>query len=299
MRKGFPNDVTVLSPGTLLHVRLERVGAGIKPERTRVHRMSPGVFGSGVQTPPLADPEGLRQGILRMKNEAGDFSSVSVLLPDSWFRMNILEIKQLPERPSEADEMVRWTLRRTLPANQDELRIAWQLIEKSSSMNRVLVLGAAESTLEQIESVFAAEQIQVCLIEPVGLNIWNLLSDHEGDDGADRVFFYFRNGEFTTGLFRGAIPLFVRSRALSGERSVIQELKLSASYLRGKAQLNGIKRCWVAGSSLERWIIDAVHDEFRADVEILRLEDLAISPSSIDVEGFDAEIAGCLGVFSS
>ncbi len=81
------------------------------------------------------------------------------------------------------------------------------------------------------------------LIEPIGLNIWNAIAVREGDTNADRLFLYLRDTDFTTAVFRGAQPLFIRSRNLSPERTIDQEIRLSANYLRDSLQVESFANC--------------------------------------------------------
>jgi hypothetical protein len=134
------------------------------------------------------------------------------------------------------------------------------------------------------------------LLEPVGLNIWNAITVRESDTHGDRLFFYLRGADFTTAVFRGAFPLFIRSRNLSPERTIDQEIRLSASYLRDSLNVETFTNCYVAG---ERGadIHATLADEFNTQVRTVVLKDYAedVPPG---VFGLDAELTACTGVFT-
>jgi hypothetical protein len=137
----------------------------------------------------------------------------------------------------------------------------------------------------------------VILIEPIGLNIWNAVAIREAVTSNDRIFLYIREREFTTAVFRGEQPLFIRSRNLGGERTLEQEIRLSATYLRDNLGSDVIEQCYIAGSGINGDVTGVLRDEFSAPVRTLQLRDFAEQTPS-DVFGIDAELTACTGVFT-
>jgi hypothetical protein len=135
------------------------------------------------------------------------------------------------------------------------------------------------------------------LIEPVGMNIWNAITVKEAPTAKDRIFVYVREHDFTTAVFRGPHPLFIRSRNLSGERSVQQEIRLSASYLRDSMQAVSVERCYLAGNQADGSVQQALATEFNAPVVPVMLRDHVTQLPS-QVAGMEAELTACTGVFT-
>lgn len=297
MARSFPPDVIALDTDGLLHARLRRGNKGPQIEKAKPYRLGEGTFTAGIVTPVLANEAALTEALRRLRLDAGKFDKVSLLLPDSWFRMNILELPSLPDKKSEADEVVRWGLKRTLPIEPDTLRVSYELLAKTMAGVKVLVISAVNQTISAIERVFAAAGLEVVLIESVGLNIWNALAVKERETSKDRIFLYIRDTDFTTAVFRGSQPLFLRSRNFSGERTLQQEIRLSASYLRETLQAGGAEQCYVAGNQITTELVDALQSEFGAPVRTLHLRDL-VEQVPPDVAGFESELAACTGVFT-
>lgn len=295
----FPENVVVVDRESLLHVRTARTNGSRRPEHVRIHRLTPSVFANGTVTPSVADEEGLRAAIRHIRQEAGEIDATSLLLPDSWFRIAILDLASIPDKKADADEVIRWTLRRNLPVQPEELRLAWHPIDHVEGKIRVLVIGASERPVSSIEKAFAAEDVRVVLVEPVGLSLWNAIAATLPDDQAHRIFFYVRQHEFTTAAFEGSKPLFIRSRSLGEERSMLQEIRLSASFVRSRFAASSIERCWAAGSRLERWITDALGQEFATKVDIVSIDRFSPGVAASDIAGNEAEVAASLGVFTA
>ena len=135
------------------------------------------------------------------------------------------------------------------------------------------------------------------LIEPIGLNIWNAVAVREQATTRDRVFFYIRDGDFTTAVFRGNQPLFIRSRNLNSQRTLQQEIKLSASYLRDTLQTQSIEQCYLAGNHVNGELSAEIGAQFGAPVRRVSLRD-CVEQAPSEATSFEAELTACTGVFT-
>jgi Tfp pilus assembly PilM family ATPase len=296
MARSFPPDVVVLDSDSVTHARLGRGKVAPRILQAKAFRLAADTFSTGAVTPTLANPAALAETLRRMRNETGKWDKVSLLLPDAWFRINLVDLPSLPEREDEASDIVRWSLKRTLPIPPDQMRVRYSVISRGTDGARVLVLSALDETLQAIEKVFDAAGFDIVLIEPLGLNIWNAITVREADTTADRLFLYLRDTDFTTAVFRGAQPLFIRSRNLSADRTVDQEIRLSASYLRDSLGVDTFENCYVAGEGGAA-IHSTLADEFRSPVRSVVLRDFVEEVPS-GLTGADAELAACTGVFT-
>ena len=296
MSRSFPSDVVIIDTDALVHARFGRGKSGMRLVTAKPYRLAADTFTSAMVTPQLANESALAETLRRMRNETGRWDKVSLLLPDSWFRINIVDLPSLPEREAEALEVVRWSLKKTLPIAPEQLRVTFSVLSREGSAAKVLVLSALEATLASLEKTFGAAGLDVVLIEPIGLNIWNAITVREAETTADRLFLYVRDTEFTTAVFRGAQPLFIRSRNLSAERSVEQEIRLSATYLRDALAVESFAHCYVAGVGGA-----AVHEtlatEFNTNVKPVVLRDY-VEERPADIYNLDAELTACTGVFT-
>jgi Tfp pilus assembly PilM family ATPase len=209
--------------------------------------------------------------------------------------MNLIDLPSFNERASDAAEIVRWSLKRTLPIAPEELRVAYEVLSRTPSVVKLLVVSALEKTLAKLEAAFTNAGIETVMIEPVGLNLWNAIAVRENGATGDRLFVYVRDREFTTAVFRGSQPTFLRSRNLTGERSVHQEIRLSASYLRDSLRIENFAQCYIAGNAGAE-VAAVVSSEFSSPVQTVALRDFVEQPP--DLGGYDAELTACAGVFT-
>ena len=297
MAQSFPPDVIVLDDEKLLHARLARGKKGPRIVSAKSYRLAGNTFSPAVVTPQLTNQSSLAEVLRRLRVETGRWDSASVLLPDSWFRVNILDITGLPEGTKEAEEMVRWSLKRTMPLDPALLRIRYEVLSRSATTAKVLTLSAIDQTLAAIEKTLGEGGIDVVLIEPIGMNIWNAVAMREPASSRDRIFFYVREGEFTTAAFRGSQPLFIRSRNLNSNRSLEQEIKLSASYLRDTVRTESVEQCYISGTANGE-ISSIISAQFSAPVRKITLADMSDDWPD-DADAYESELAAATGVFGS
>ena len=296
MARAYPPDVLVLDSAALIHARVVKSKGSFSIQQAKSYRIPEGTIEPGVVTPQIVNEGALAEVLRRLKLETGRWDKASLLLPDSWFRINILEMQALPDNPNEAQEILRWQLKRTMPIDAAALRLAHEVISRGAQV-KVLVVSAVEKTLVDLERLFGAAGIDLVLIEPLGLNIWNAITFREPATTRDRIFFYIREHDFTTAAFRGAQPLFIRSRNLNGERSLAQEIKLSASYLRDTLQTSAIENCYLAGNGVDEALPATIAEEFDAPVRTLALSDVA-EQTPAGIGAYEAELAAATGVFT-
>ena len=276
MPRSFPPDVVLIDTDALVHARFGRGKSGMRLVQAKPYRLAADTFTASTVTPQLSNESALAETLRRLRNET--------------------DLPSLPERDVEAMDVVRWSLKKTLPIAPEQLRVTYSVLSREGSAARVLVLSALEATLAGIEKVFHAAGLDVVLIEPIGLNIWNAITVREAETTADRLFLYVREGEFTTAVFRGAQPLFIRSRNLTSERAVEQEIRLSASYLRDTLAVESFANCYVAGIGGAA-VHETLASEFDTQVRPVVLRDY-VAEFPADTYNLDAELTACAGVFT-
>ena len=86
------------------------------------------------------------------------------------------------------------------------------------------------------------------------------------------------------------------SRNLSGDRTIDQEIRLSANYLRDSLNVETFASCYVAGDGAPA-IQATLAEEFQSQVRPVSLRDYA-EDIPAGLTGMDAELTACTGVFT-
>ena len=299
MARSFPPDVFFCDYESLLFARFSRGRGAVRLANAKRYPHSPGAFTPGMLTPALVDPQSITDTVARIRREQGKVDKASLLLPDTWFRITVFDLPSLPPRAAEADEVVRWSMRKNLPVKPEEFRMAHQIARHSGGGATALVAAIMDKTVVALEAAFAAAGVELAMIEPAGMNLWNAIAAKQPATNADRVLFYLRDRDFTSALFRAGAPIFVRSRTVGEERSLQQEMRLSASYFRANLRSEKVECCYIASESTNGEFAALVQDEFAAPAKRVTAAEHIDLGGAIDIRGFESELIACAGVFTS
>jgi hypothetical protein len=171
-------------------------------------------------------------------------AKASLVVPNAWIRSIVLDVENLPRQRSEAEEVLRWRLKKLLPCRPEEVRLDWL---RGGGNGRVLVLMALDRPLSVMEEVFAASGVHVGCVEPTALALTSLLPAES--DAALLV----TNEQRTIGLVlvvAGRVTL-IRHKTLPLEPSVSQafglrELERTLAHAREREGVSGVVNIWVA-----------------------------------------------------
>ena len=114
---------------------------------------------SGTLVPSLIhsnvpSPESLRQAIAdTLIPVAGGIRDVTAILPDTAVRVTLLDFDVLPDKAQEADAVVRFRLKKSLPFDPDTAAISYD-VQRTNGMVRVMAAVALRSVLEEYEAAF-------------------------------------------------------------------------------------------------------------------------------------------------
>lgn len=115
----------------------------------------------GVVSPGLTEANVVRADWLRdtiksaLDEVAGRARDIVTILPDAAVRVVLLDFETLPEKREEAEAVVRFRLKKSLPFDVDKARLSYQVQAGSSSKElKVIVAVALASVLDEYEATF-------------------------------------------------------------------------------------------------------------------------------------------------
>ncbi len=181
----------------------------------------------------------------------------SLVVPNAWMRSVAVETGGLPRKRDEAEEVVRWRLKKLLPCRPEDVRLDFT---PGGQDGRMLVVLALDRPLAAVEEVFGAAGVALGRIEPMELALTALLPPSPTPVLLAAV------GERALGLvvLAGGRPLLLRHKSLPadpqrGEQFVTREIARTIAHAREQEHLTGAIVVWLAstaddlGADVERW----------------------------------------------
>lgn len=206
-----------------------------------------------VDRPALAG--GLAAVVRRLEKPPQD---AGLVIPNSWVRSVVVDGGDLPRRRQEAEEVLRWRMKKLLPCRPEDVRLDWM---PSGERGRVLVILALERPLAVVEETFAAAGIQLGRIEPAVLALSALLPSV----ATPVLLATIEERALALVVLAGGKPVLLRHKPLPAdagraEAFVGRELSRTLAHAREQNGLGGPVTVWLAsvrpgetGDGVERW----------------------------------------------
>jgi hypothetical protein len=189
----------------------------------------------------LRDPEWFRAPLTELLGSLeSQIDEASLVLPDSWLRLTVVETEKLP-RPSNArEEILRWKLQQIIPFKVEELRlreIELAPLQNRQGVKRVLVGFGLDQPLSQLEELFAEQGIRIGNLVNQSLGVLGAVVHSLRNVVLGAVVLLTGDGYSLSIIYRGE-PLLHRHRSLAGqaiaelpEGLVTRDLNLTRVFL--------------------------------------------------------------------
>src|SRR5215475_82931 len=128
--------------------------AGRMVESCSAHELAPGMVVPDLTESNLRDSSAIRQAIESALGGVGGRSKdVIAILPDTAVRVVLLDFETLPSKPEEAEAVVRFRLKKSLPFNPDDAKVSYHAQSGGTGLRTVAAV-VLKSVLEEYESAF-------------------------------------------------------------------------------------------------------------------------------------------------
>jgi hypothetical protein len=185
-------------------------------------------------------------------------SQASLVAPNSWVRTVIVDAGVLPRPRQEAEEVVRWRLKKLLPCRPEEVRLDFVA---GGDNGRILVLLTLDRPLTGVEETFTEAGVQIGCIEPAALSLTALLPVLDTPVMLAAV----EDRALALVVLAGGKPVLVRNKPLPGDPDraaafIKRELTRTLAHAREQERLSGSITVWLAsgpagerGDGVESW----------------------------------------------
>ena len=189
-------------PGEIVIARFDEGGRGEMDLCLRAP-IPPGVVDFSMLRPNLIEPEALAAFIQKLFDEADvKGGRIGLTLPDMLARISVVELPGAPRSSTEAKELLRFRVKKSLPFDADEARLSYQAVPGSPSFLTGIM---HEEVPAQYERLFADLGFHVGVIETSSLSLLKLWEPVVAETLSPEQDYFFLNLEetyFTVSLVR-------------------------------------------------------------------------------------------------
>jgi hypothetical protein len=181
-----------------------------------------------------------------------------LVIPNSWVRSVVIDGGELPRNREEAEDVVRWRLKKILPCRPEDVRLDFI---PGVENGRILVILALERPLGVVEETFSSAGIQLGRIEPAVLALTTLLPS----SAAPVLLAAVEERALALVVLAGGKPVLVRYKPLPAdtvraEAFIGRELSRTLAHAREQDVLGAPVTVWLASAGpgeasdgVERW----------------------------------------------
>lgn len=243
VRTPRPAHVFALDDGGLLYGRHGRQRDAL--ERVERQAMAPGWYQLGpvgvlqIERQPVADALAALLPQLDPRP-----TRASVVVPNGWVRYLVLELEALPRQREEAEDVLRWRLKKLLPCRPEDVRLDYLPLGRSG---RVFVELALDRPLAALEGAFETAGVTVGCIEPAVMALTALVPA----EAQPALLVIVEERAFALVVMANDQVLLARQKSLpsDGQRAgqqLSQELARTLTHMREQEELTAMPTLWLA-----------------------------------------------------
>jgi type IV pilus assembly protein PilM len=250
--------------------------------------LSAGAVVPGLTGDNVVRPEELRSVVEEVLTTVGAHGrDITVILPDSVVRVVLLDFETLPDKSQDAEGVIRFRLKKSLPFDVDKAMLSYD-VRRTSSGIKVVAAVAQATVIEQYEAAFRTAGYQPGVVLPSSLAALGAVD-------ADRPTLVLKvDAETTTVTIVDQQQLLLfrtlegGAKAVSGER-IAEDVYPSLVFLQDNYGLS-VERVLIAGVPSAAEVAPVLEQQTGAKVH--DLVDSSIAPGAGVPRG---ELAGVVG----
>jgi Tfp pilus assembly PilM family ATPase len=246
----------------LASLRARPMVAGHASETLPAGAVTPALTGPNVADPPLVG-----EAVRRALERAGVAATrrAALIVPDSVARVSLIHFDQVPARPAELDQLIRWHLRKATPFPLDDTTVEHVLASANGGGATYAAIVARRDVLAQYEAVASAAGVHAGVVDLASFNVMNALMASDAapaGDGpaasasppaaprADWLLVCLAHEGTSIAILRGHDLLFYRHRAAIDEEPLSALVHQTAMYHEDRLGGRSFARVWISGAAL-------------------------------------------------
>jgi hypothetical protein len=250
-------------PGSVGVVRVRRERGRPVLQSAASLELPPDVVQLSLTQPNIADPVRFRQALKGALERSGVLGGarVALVLPDTVARVSLLPGADVPVRkPREVEDVLRFRLKKVLPFEVREARLAWTTAG-SRAGDPVLAVAAMDTVVGGYEEACRSLGLEPGLVELAGLALARTAA--AGRPDGDRLLVNWDDGYVSLVLLRGDWPIMMRTLsgpATTSPADVAREVANTVLYYQERLSGAGLVGGFVRPAAVP---VDAAVDALR------------------------------------
>lgn len=285
--------------GELRSVALHRKGRGSSLAGGRIISLAPGVVSPSFREPNILNLRSFMDGLHEVLGPlAGREERIALSLPEPAGKILLTEVEAPFKTKDEGLEVLRWQLKSSLPFDPKDVRLDYQVLEKSDTgRQRLIVAMMSVQVLEQYEELITEAGYNPTVVDFHSLNLYNYYRPRL-DLGENFILVGIEGGSLNFQFFQSRILVFHRVREVEASPGkVFREINLTLVGCREK--YSGFRRAavFLHNDWEERGpLLEALSSAFEREVVLLDPHLERLTSGSLDLPSWQSRsLAAAIG----
>lgn len=232
---------------------------------------------SGVNIP---NPGSVVDALKRALERAGVRSTrrAALIVPDSVARVTLLSFEQLPAKAADAEQLIRWQLKKSTPYPIEEAQLSWFEANKTEAGSTIAAVIARRDVLAEYEAIANAAGIHAGLVDLASLNVMNAVMSANAATTSDWLLIAIAPEATALAIGRGQELMFYRHRSRIENEPLSALVHQTAMYHEDRLGGTRFSRVWLCGGGLGReaeQIRQEIHQRLNVPVEAVDIRPAA------------------------
>jgi len=246
-----PSVAIEIAAGRVTVAELGRGAAGPVVSAFASESLPAGVVAPSLTEPNITDTPAVTGAIRQAFEKAGlrPPRRAALVVPDSVARVSLLTFEQLPSKPADVDELIRWQIRKATPFPLDSARVAHVVTHQEPGETTLAAIVARIDVIAQYERAVTALGIQPGIVDLASVNVVNAVLAGGAAPAGDWLLVCVAQESTSLVIVRSGELVFYRHRLAIDEEPLGALVHQTAMYHEDRLSGGKFARVWLCGST--------------------------------------------------
>jgi type IV pilus assembly protein PilM len=229
----------------------------------------PGPTGLNVPSvPAVADI--LRRGLERAGVRGS--ARAAIIVPDNVARVSMVPFEQLPAKAADAEQLIRWKLKKATPFPIEEAQVSWFVAHTTDTGPMIAATVARRDVIAQYEAIATTAGLHAGIVDLASFNVMNAVIGAGAASASDWLLVTLAPEATTLTIGRGSDLMFYRHRAGVEDEGLSALVHQTAMYHEDRLGGTRFSRVWLCGGGVGPAAEDArreLRDRLGVPVEVV------------------------------
>jgi hypothetical protein len=174
---------------------------------------------------------------------------IALVLDDPVAKVSLVKLQQVPSRPQELDQVIRWQVRKSAPFAIEEAQVSFANGLRTADGQEFIVTLARRDVIAEHEALCAEAGAHAGLVDISTFNVVNTVLLGGTAPAGDWLLVNMAPGWESIAIMRGSELIFFRNRGADGEGTMADLVHQTAMYYEDRLGGGGFGRVLLCGAA--------------------------------------------------